>query len=140
MTPGLLDPIRPYLALVRVCLYAVLLAFLFVSGCNHGKKRSKAKIDDLKAQVEVCQSANRTNLDTIKELTAANEAYARQSAEQAKKLTKAQKDLKAAEKRAQAELATIEKELANARKDNADWAGTRVPDDYIRMLKRPGQD
>lgn len=32
------DPLRPYLALIRVALYALILAAVFIGGCQHGKK------------------------------------------------------------------------------------------------------
>lgn len=140
MTPGLFDPIRPYLALIRVALYALVLCLLFVSGCNYGKSRSQAKMDKLTAELQVCYQANDANLRTIGDLSSANEAYARHSKEQADKVAKAQKALESARKRAEAEIATIEKELANARKQSPDWAATRVPDSYRRMLKQSGQD
>lgn len=140
MTPGLFDPIRPYLALIRVALYALVLCFLFVSGCNYGKGRNQAKVDKLTTELQVCYQANDANLRTIGDLSSANEAYARQSKEQADKVAKAQKALESAQKRAEAEITAMEKELANARKQSPDWAATRVPDSYRRMLKQSGQD
>lgn len=140
MTPGLFDPLRPYLALIRVALYATVLCFLFVSGCNYGKGRSQAKVDKLSAELQVCYQANESQLRTIGNLSSANEAYARQSEEQADKVAKAQKALESAQKRAEAEITAMEKELANARKQNPDWAATRVPDSYRRMLNGSGKD
>jgi 5,10-methylene-tetrahydrofolate dehydrogenase/methenyl tetrahydrofolate cyclohydrolase len=134
MTPSLLDPIRPYLALVRVCLYALLAAFLFVGGCNHGKGRSAKKVDDLTAQIQACESANRANMDAISALTVANEAYARQSAKQAEAVAQAVKDAKRAQERAEKDLAKAKKELANAYKDHPVWASEPVPSDIKRLL------
>ena len=137
MTPGLLDPLRPYLFAIRIALYAILIAFLFTSGCSYGKKKSEAKIADLTAQVQACESANAANMDAISALTSANEAYARQSAEQAQEVAKAQKEVKRAQERAEKEIKAIEKELKDARKDNQDWADTRLPSDYKRLFKQP---
>jgi hypothetical protein len=136
MTPGLLDPLRPYFFAIRLALYAILIAFLFVSGCNYGKGRSAKKVDDLTAQVQACESANRANMDAISALTVANEAYARQSAKQAEAVAKAVKDAKRAQERAESEIKAIEKGIANASKKNPDWSSTPVPDDYRRLLKQ----
>ncbi len=38
MALQILDPIRPYLAVIRVGIGAVLLAANFIGGCNHGEK------------------------------------------------------------------------------------------------------
>ena len=137
MIGRLLDPLRPYFLIIRLAAYAVLIASLFIGGCNHGKRKSEAKIADLTAQVRACESANRANMDAISALTAANEAYARQSAEQAEQVAQAQKAVKTAQERAEKEIKAIEKDLANARKDNQDWANTRLPDDYRRLFKQP---
>jgi hypothetical protein len=134
MTPSLLDPIRPYLALVRVCLYALLAAFLFVGGCNHGKGKSAKKVADLTAQIQACESANRANMDAISALTAANEAYARQSAKQAEAVAQAVKDAKRAQARAEKDLAKAKKELDYAYAKNREWSDSRVPDDVRRLL------
>jgi Tfp pilus assembly protein PilP len=135
MTPGLLDPLRPYFFAIRIALYAILIAFLFVSGCNYGKGRSAKKVDDLTAQIQACESANAANMDAISALTAANEAYARQSAERAEAVAKAVKDAKRAQERAEKDLAKAKKELANAYKDNPVWASEPVPDSVKRLLK-----
>ena len=137
MILGLLDPLRPYLVAIRLALYAILIAFLFVSGCNYGKGRSAKKVDDLTAQVQACESANRANMDAISALTSANEAYARQSAKQAEAVAKAVKDAKRAQERAEKDLAKAKKELANAYKDNPVWASEPVPDSVKRLLNRP---
>lgn len=140
MTPGLFDPIRPYLALIRVALYALAMCFLFVSGCNYGKGRNQAKVDKLTTELQACYQANESQLRTIGDLSSANEAYARQSKEQADKVAKAQKAIESAQKRAEAEITAMEKELANARKKNPDWASQSVPTDYRRMLNGSGKD
>ena len=134
MTPGLLDPLRPYLVAIRIALYAILIAFLFVSGCNYGKGRSAKKVDDLTAQIQACESANRANMDAISALTAANEAYARQSAERAEAVAKAVKDAKRAQERAEKDLAKAKKELDYAYAKNREWSDSRVPDDVRRLL------
>lgn len=136
MILGLLDPLRPYLVAIRLALYAILIAFLFVSGCNYGKGRSAKKVDDLTAQVQACESANAANMDAIAALTAANEAYARQSAERAEAVAQAVKDAKRAQERAEKDLAKAKKELANAYKDHPVWASEPVPDSVKRLLNR----
>ena len=137
MTPGLFDPLRPYLVAIRIALYAILIAFLFTSGCSYGKKRSEAKVAKLTEQLQACESANRANMDAISALTAANNAYAHQSAEQAQEVAKAQEQAKRAQARAEKEIKAIEKELKDARKDNQDWSAVPVPSDYRRLFKQP---
>jgi hypothetical protein len=134
MTPGLLDPLRPYLVAIRLALYALLLAFIFVGGCNYGKGRSAKKVADLTAQVQACESANAANMDAISALTAANEAYARQSAKQAEAVAKAVKDAKRAQERAEKDLAKAKKELTRAYAKNQEWADSAVPTDVRRLL------
>jgi predicted nucleic acid-binding Zn-ribbon protein len=134
MTPGLLDPLRPYFFAIRLALYAILIAFLFVSGCNYGKGRSAKKVDDLTAQIQACESANRANMDAISALTVANEAYARQSAKQAEAVAKAVKDAKRAQARAEKDLAVAKKELTRAYSKNQEWADSAVPSDIKRLL------
>lgn len=134
MTPGLLDPIRPYLALVRVGLYALLAAFLFVSGCNYGKGRSAAKVEALEAKLATCQDDSREQANALIQIAADSEAYRRQSEQQAKDLAKAQAELKAAQKRAEAETAELERKLDNAKAKNRQWADSGVPADYLRLL------
>lgn len=136
MTPGLLDPLRPYLFAIRIALYAILIAFLFTSGCSYGKKKSEAKVAKLTEQLQACESANAANMDAISALTAANNAYAHQSAEQAQEVAKAQKSVKQAQERAEKQIKAIEKGIANARKQNPDWSSQPVPDDYKRLLNR----
>lgn len=136
MTPGLFDPLRPYLVAIRIALYAILIAFLFTSGCSYGKKRSEAKVAKLTAEVQACESANKANMDAISALTAANEAYASHSAEQAQEVAKAQKAVKTAQERAEKEIKAIEKGIKDARKQNPDWSSQPVPDDYKRLLNR----
>lgn len=134
MILGLLDPLRPYLVAIRLALYAILIAFLFVSGCNYGKGRSAKKVADLTAQVQACESANAANMDAIAALTAANEAYARQSAERAEAVAQAVKDAKRAQERAEKDLAKAKKDLAYAYAKNREWSDSRVPDDVRRLL------
>jgi predicted nucleic acid-binding Zn-ribbon protein len=134
MTPGLLDPLRPYFFAIRLALYAILIAFLFVSGCNYGKGRSAKKVDALTAQIQACESANAANMDAISALTVANEAYARQSAKQAEAVAKAVKDAKRAQARAEKDLAVAKKELTRAYSKNQEWADSAVPSDIKRLL------
>lgn len=134
MIDDLIAPLRPYLVAIRIALYAILIAFLFVSGCNYGKGRSAKKVADLTAQVQACESANRANMDAISALTAANEAYAHQSAKQAEAVAKAVKDAKRAQERAEKDLAKAKKDLANAYAKNREWADSAVPADIKRVL------
>jgi seryl-tRNA synthetase len=135
MISDLIAPLRPYLVAIRLALYALLLAFIFVGGCNHGKGKSAKKVADLTAQVQACESANRANMDAISALTAANERYAKDSQRQAEAVAKAVKDAKRAQERAEKDLAKAKKELTNAYKDHPVWASEPVPDSVKRLLK-----
>lgn len=140
MTPGLLDPLKPYLWAIRIALYALLAGFLFVSGCNYGKGRSAAKVEALEGKLATCQADSREQAKALSQIAAESEAYRRQSAQQAKDLAKAQAELKAAQKRAEAETAELERMLKDAYAKNRQWADGRVPSDYLRLLNDKGQD
>jgi len=140
MTPGLLDPLKPYLWSIRIALYALLAAFLFVGGCNYGKGRSAAKVEALDAKLTACQADNREQTNALSQIASESEAYRRQSAQQAKDLAKAQSELKAAQKRADAETAELERMLKDAYAKNRAWADSAIPAEYRRLLNDKGQD
>lgn len=52
------DTLRPYASMIKWGLIAVLSAFLFVAGCNHGENRSDKTITRLEADVVALQHAN----------------------------------------------------------------------------------
>ena len=130
------DPLKPYLATIRIVAYMLLTAFLFVSGCNYGKHKQTVKIAELETALGVCKDANANNVATIKQLTDANAEYASQGAKQAEDVAQAQKELKTAQKRIQAQEKAHTKELENAYKKNPDWSQSAVPDDIKRVLNR----
>lgn len=105
-----LDPIRPYLALIRVVLWCLLAAFLFVTGCHRGKTSQMAETAKVQASFEAYQ---------------AKMIEATKRVEQAAALAKQQYDLKAAEairsyedgrKSAESREATVVADLRNGNK------------------------
>lgn len=130
-----LDAIRPYFLFIRLMIYAIVAVILFASGCSHGKQKSEARIADLKAQVQGYESAHKANLDAIDSLKSANEAFAKQSAEQGKKAAQAVEQAKRAQADTEAELRKTKKELSNAYKRNQEWSDTAVPADIVGLLK-----
>ncbi|KAB7765390.1 hypothetical protein [Xanthomonas sp. LMG 12461] len=46
------DPIRPYLALIRVGLYVAVAGTLFIGGCQHGKSSQEAKTAEVRGQFD----------------------------------------------------------------------------------------
>jgi len=118
----------------------VLVAFLFVSGCQYGKHKQTVTIAKLETDLGVCRDANKANLEAIKRLTDANALYASQSAQEAEKVGKVQKDLKTAQKRADALEKALQKDKARAYKKNPEWSGTAVPDDVKRLFQSPDKD
>ena len=129
-----LDPIKPYLTAIRIAGYVILAVFLFSGGCSYGKHKQTVKISELETALGVCNDANQANLAAIKALREANAAYASESAKQADKVGSIQKELKQAEKRAEAlEKASKRKAKAIYQK-NPDWAGEKVPDGIVELL------
>jgi hypothetical protein len=49
---GALDPLRPYLGLIRVGLYAAVASALFIGGCQHGKSSQEAETAKVQAQYD----------------------------------------------------------------------------------------
>jgi hypothetical protein len=118
----------------------LLIAFLFVSGCQYGKHKQTVTIAKLETELGVCRDANSANLKTIKELKDANALYASESAEQVEKAGKVQKDLKTAQKRADALEKALQKDKERAYKKNPAWSGTAVPDDVRRLFEQSSKD
>jgi hypothetical protein len=132
----MIDAIRPYLAAIRIAAYAILIGFLFTSGCSYGKKVSANKLYQCETDLGVSKDANKANLETIKRLEDANRLYGSESEKQAEKVAEVLKDAKQAEKRAQAREKALNKELQDAYAKNKQWGDTAVPADYIRLLNR----
>lgn len=132
----ILDPLKPYLQIIKIVTYMLLTAFLFVSGCKYGNHKSTVKIAMLESQLAVCKDANNANLDTIKTIKGINAEYASQGIKQAQDVAKAQESLKQAQKRIQAQEKAFTKDLNNAYKKNPDWANDNLPDDVKRVLNR----
>ena len=130
------DPLKPYLAAIRIAGYLIIVGFLFVSGCNYGKHKQTVKVAELETALGVCKDANRSQLDTIRNLSDANAEYASQGAKQAEDVAQAQKDLKTAQKRIQAQEKAHKEELENAYKKNPVWSQSAVPDDIKRVFNR----
>ena len=128
------DPLKPYLATIRIAGYVVLASFLFVGGCNYGKHKQTVKIAELETALGICKDANNANLRTIATLKGINAEYAFQGEKQAKDLAKAQESLKHAEKRIQAREKALTKELNDAYKKNPAWSDTELPPDIKRVF------
>jgi hypothetical protein len=136
----ILDPIRPYLAAIRIIGYILIVGFLFTSGCSYGKRVSANNLYKAETDLAVCRDANKAQESAIKGLTEANRAYASESDLQAEKVAQAVKDAKQAEKRAQAQEKALTKGLNDAYKKNPDWANQPLPDDIKRLLNKPDQN
>jgi hypothetical protein len=136
----ILDPLKPYLAAIRIAGYIAIIGFLIISSCNYGKRGEAVRADKLETALGVCKDANANNVATIKTLTDANAEYASQGAKQADDVAKAQKDLKAAQRAIQAQEKAKEKELQNAYKKNPDWSSQPVPADVVRVFDRADQN
>ena len=136
----ILDPLKPYLAIIRIVAYMLLASFLFVGGCNYGKHKQTVAIAELKSQLGVLKDSNNANMDTIKTLKGINAEYASQGIRHAKDAVKAQESLKRAQKRIQAQEKAFTKELNNAYKKNPDWSSQPVPADIKRLFERTDQD
>lgn len=101
-----LDPIRPYLSLIKWGLAIAILLTAFIGGCRHGENNKAEKITELHGQIGQLQDANSEWAD----------ANAR-AAEQVQK----NKDLAAAEEK---KALAVSREMAAVRKQTAKRIGS----------------
>jgi hypothetical protein len=113
-----LDPIRPYLNLIKWGAIIAVLCGAFVTGCNHGQANKQKQIDQLTGQRDAAIEAN-------KQWVAANE--------ESDKQLKANKQF-AAEQYAEAEAAG--KELAKLKKAT-DAKIDKLSDQLDKAMKEP---
>jgi len=133
---GYLDPFKPYLQLIRIVTYMLLIGFLFVSGCNHGKQKSKVALHDAQQATKVCLDANLSNLETIEKLKQANNDFAEQALADKKKADKLVKEWQIALERAEASHKRTKHELTNAYKKNKEWSDGAVPADVLKVIQK----
>ena len=134
------DPLKPYLAAIRIVAYMLLTAFIFVSGCNYGKHKQTVAVNDLKNSLSICKDANKASQESIKTLQGINAEYASQGAKQAEDVAQAQKELKQAQKRIQAQEKAFNKELERAYKKNPEWSSQPVPADIGSVFNSPSKN
>lgn len=116
-----LDPIRPYLWLIKAGAALAIASTLFVQGCNHGKREQaaadQAEVDDLSHQLLVASAALRGAADALNVVS--DETKRAEAAAQAQAAAAAEA-VKAAQHRAKTferELAGAERELERAKTD-----------------------
>lgn len=135
-----LDPFRPYLQLIKILGYLVIVGFLFVSGCNHGKNKQAQALAEAEQATKVCLDANQANLKTIEKLKQANKDFAEQALADKKKADKLVKEWQIALERSETSHKRTKQELTNAYKKNKEWADGAVPADVVRLLDKPRKD
>ncbi|WP_440984918.1 hypothetical protein ACQHIH_16030 [Xanthomonas sontii] len=67
-------PIRPYLALIRIGLWAVVAVALFIGGCQHGKSSQEARTAEVQSQFD----AYKAKMAVLTQQVAASAERARQ--------------------------------------------------------------
>ena len=137
---GYLDPFRPYLQLIKIVGIIAILTTLFISGCNHGKQKSKVALHDAQQATKVCLDANQANLKTIETLEQANKDFAEQALADKKKADKLVKEWQIALERSETSHKRTKQELGREYAKNKEWADMRVPDGVKRLLNKPNQD
>ena len=133
----ILDPLKPYLQIIRVVTYLLLASFLFVGGCNYGKHKQTVAIAELKSQLGVLKDSNNANMDTIKTLKQANKDLGEQALADKVKADKVVKDWELALERAESAQKRTKKDLANAYAKNKTWADMPIPSDVGKLLNKP---
>ena len=86
-----LDPIKPYLSLIKTVLCVGLLVGAFVTGCSHGEGNKQEEVVTLTAQVESLSDANKEWAKTAEEAqrqVVANKRFAKEQYDRAEGLAK----------------------------------------------------
>lgn len=113
----ILDPIKPYLPLIKVGAIVLLVLGGVITGCRHGEKNKQGKIDTLTTQVEELSSANKAWADTAKEVKEQKEAADKLAAERDARNKKVEEEIaKLRLQKAKAD-ATFEEQLKKAKED-----------------------
>lgn len=79
------DPLRPYLALIRVALYVAVACVIFVGGCQHGKSKQQKETSEVQARYAAYQAQMVTLTQQVARANAlAKQEYSQKSAEAAR--------------------------------------------------------
>jgi outer membrane murein-binding lipoprotein Lpp len=120
---SILDPLAPYLGLIRIGLYAAIVAGAFLGGCSHGKsaqrEADRARLDKAAADLRAAGAALEASAAALYEVDALTRAAKHAADVQAKR---AREEVAAAQRDAeeyQDQLASIERELEQAKRDPA---------------------
>ena len=133
----ILDPLKPYLQIIKIVTYVLLASFLFVGGCNYGKHKQTVAIAELKSQLGVLKDSNNANMDTIKTLKQANKDLGEKALADKVKADKVVKDWELALERAESAQKRTKKDLANVYAKNKTWADMPIPSDVGKLLNKP---
>lgn len=116
-----LDPIRPYLDLLKVGAALAIATVLFVSGCNHGKRNQAAddlaEMDGLRHELLVASTALRGAADALNVVNSETKAVETAAAVQAKQAEAAVAAAKDRAKDLRAQLAKAEADLEHAKRE-----------------------
>lgn len=114
---SLLDPIKPYLAAIKVGVCLVLLVGSFISGCSYRANKADRDIASLQIRLTTAESANMLMSAAVEEANRqakANRQFADQQYEQAQKSAKELEEFQREQDKKEAKWKT---ELEKARKD-----------------------
>lgn len=152
---AILDPIRPYLAVIRVGLYVGVAGALFIGGCQHGKSSQEAKTAEVQAnfdayrdkmvaltkQVAAASELARQEYNSKSAEAARNYADGRNSAEEHQTTLVA--DLRAGNVRLRSEWAACMSAPAEGQTGSAvrgNDAAAPVPPEALGRVLRTGDD
>lgn len=113
-----LDPIRPYLSLIKYGLLAALLCGAFITGCNHGQDSKQEVITQLTTQRDAAIGANKLWKDKADEANRqveANKRFAKEQMDAAENMAKQNVKLRQESERRQEKLTN---QLNNALKES----------------------
>lgn len=79
-----LDPIRPYLSLIKIIVAGILICGLFVAGCMHGEHNKQDEVDKVQTSLTAALDANRKWVTANEEANRQVEANKKAAAEQQK--------------------------------------------------------
>lgn len=106
-----LDPIKPYLSLIKTLVVAAVLCGTFIAGCSY-KAKDVHRLED---RVEQLSSANKQWADAADEATKQAEANKRFADEQYERAEELAKRLSVTQETTKATVSGLEKQLAEAK-------------------------
>jgi hypothetical protein len=106
-----LDPIRPYLSLIKTIVAGFIICGLFVAGCVHGERNKQKEVDKVQTNLTVALDANRKWVTANEEANRQVEANKKAAAEQQKLAETKAKELVAFRAKTDKKIAKLSDQL-----------------------------